>query len=301
MDIALNTDYLTSRKSPEKYLRLAAEAGFTHLHWCHQWNTDYLYSTWEIAQYKAWLKQYGLALLDIHGSAGQEKCWYSPVEYERRSGVLLVLNRIIMQNELEGTGCIMMHAPVFHTRSMTQEAREVVQTQFEALKRSLDELCPYLEKYKTRIAIENVPNDDFSIIAQVMESYPDELLGITLDSGHAHMGDARGLDFMEQHTGRLQALHLHDNNGSADQHQPPFYGTLDWERVARLVANSSYASSGRPISFELSMRNTPFFEAELETEQNEKNIRSFLSDAAERCRRVDRMYREACRKNINGL
>ena len=52
MDIALNTDFLTSRLSPEKYLRLTSEAGFTHLHWCHQWNTDYLYSASEIDLYK---------------------------------------------------------------------------------------------------------------------------------------------------------------------------------------------------------------------------------------------------------
>ena len=62
--------FLTSRLSPEKYLRLIGEAGFTHLHWCHQWNTDYLYSTYEIAQCKKWLQEYGLKLLDIHGSMG---------------------------------------------------------------------------------------------------------------------------------------------------------------------------------------------------------------------------------------
>ena len=96
MDIALNTDILRSTGSPEPYLRLIAEAGFTHLHWCHQWNTDFLYSSHEIAQLKKWLKQYGLKLLDIHGSAGMEKVWFSPEEYRRKSGVELVLNRIVM-------------------------------------------------------------------------------------------------------------------------------------------------------------------------------------------------------------
>ena len=87
---------MTSRLSPQKYLRLIGEAGFTHLHWCHQWNTDYLYSTYEIAQYKKWLQEYGLKLLGIHGSMGQEKMWFSFDEYQRKSGVLLVLNRIIL-------------------------------------------------------------------------------------------------------------------------------------------------------------------------------------------------------------
>ena len=81
MDIALNTDIVTSGGSPEPWLRLISEAGFTHLHWCHQWCTDVLYSRYEIAQYKQWLKQYGLQLLDIHGSAGMEKCWWATEEF----------------------------------------------------------------------------------------------------------------------------------------------------------------------------------------------------------------------------
>ena len=67
MDIAVNTDFLRGTGSPEAYLRLIAEAGFTHLHWCHQWNTDFLYGPAELAQYGEWLKRYGLKLLDIHG------------------------------------------------------------------------------------------------------------------------------------------------------------------------------------------------------------------------------------------
>ena len=100
MDIAINTDILRSTGSPEMYLRLIAEAGFTHLHWCHQWNTDFLYSAFEIAQHRKWLERYGLKLLDIHGSAGMEKQWFSPDEYCRRSGVELVMNRVVMLREL---------------------------------------------------------------------------------------------------------------------------------------------------------------------------------------------------------
>ena len=82
--LAINTDFLRGTLSPEPYLRAIAEAGFTHLHWCHQWCTDFLYSRHEIAQYKAWLKELGLQLLDIHGSAGGEKCWFATEEYRRR-------------------------------------------------------------------------------------------------------------------------------------------------------------------------------------------------------------------------
>ncbi len=68
MNIAMATDFNGSTGKAETSLRLIAEAGFTHLHWCHQWCTDYLYSDSEIEQIGLWLKKYGLKLLDIHGS-----------------------------------------------------------------------------------------------------------------------------------------------------------------------------------------------------------------------------------------
>ncbi len=292
MNIAVNTDFLRGTGSPETYLRLIAEAGFTHLHWCHQWNTDFLYSSFEIAQYRKWLAAYGLKLLDIHGSAGVEKQWFSPEEYRRRSGVELVVNRVVMLRELEGIGCVIMHAPSRRTRGMSPEDERALPARIDAVKRSLDELVPALEKYDARIAVENLRNDSFEVIAEIMAAYPAERVGITLDTGHANIDECRGLDRMEKLKDRLQALHLNDNDTSGDQHQPPFYGTVDWERVAKLVGTSSY--TGRPASFELAMRNTPFFTPDVPpAEQREENIRAFLADACDRCRKVSEMIERA--------
>lgn len=36
MKIALNTDIFNDTGCPAPYLRAIAEAGFTHIHWCHQ-------------------------------------------------------------------------------------------------------------------------------------------------------------------------------------------------------------------------------------------------------------------------
>ena len=294
MDIAISTSILCSTGSPETYLRLIAEAGFTHLHWGHQWDTDFLYSSFEIAQCKKWLKQYGLKLLDIHGSEGVEKQWFSPEEYRRRSGVELVINRVVMLRELDAPGCVMMHLPPNRAIKSTPEDERLLPGRVEALRRSLDEIVPALEKYDARLAVENRRNDSFGVIAAVMAEYPTERIGITLDTGHANIDEARGLERMEKFKDRLLALHLNDNDAVGDLHQPPFYGTLDWKRVAKLVAGSSYA--GRPASFELTMRNTPFFDRDVPlAEQPEKNIKAFLADTYDRCRKVSEMI-EAARK-----
>ena len=292
MDIAISTSILCSTGSPETYLRLIAEAGFTHLHWGHQWDTDFLYSSFEIAQCRKWLKQYGLKLLDIHGSEGVEKQWFSPEEYRRRSGVELVINRVVMLRELDAPGCVMMHLPPNRTIKSTPEDERLLPGRVEALRRSLDEIVPALEKYDARLAVENRRNDSFGVIATVMAEYPTERIGITLDTGHANIDEARGLERMEKFKDRLLALHLNDNDAVGDLHQPPFYGTLDWERVAKLVASSAYA--GRPSSFELTMRNTPFFDRDVPlADQPEKNIRAFLADTYDRCRKVSEMIETA--------
>ncbi len=288
MDIAINTDFLGGTRSPEARLKAIAEAGFTHLHWCHQWNTDFFYSTSELKQYAKWFQDFGLQLLDIHGTAGQEKCWYSTVEYEREAGVELVINRIIMMHELGATGSLMMHVPSIRIEEGFDPAP--VLPRYDALKRSLDELMPVLEKYSVRIAAENMPNDNFELLNRLMSEYPENYIGITYDSGHGNIGEGKGLDHMEPLKNRLQALHLHDNDGSGDQHQPPFFGTVDWERVVKLIAESSY--KGRPLSFELAMRNTPFYEKELELNQKPENIRAFLADAHDRCERVVKMFEQ---------
>lgn len=288
MDIAINTDFLGGTGSPEPRLKAIAEAGFTHLHWCHQWNTDFLYSSSELKQYGEWLREFGLHLLDIHGSAGQEKCWCSTVEYQREAGVELVVNRIIMLHELGGTGSLMMHIPAF--RDLEDYDPAPAARQFEALRRSLDELLPVLEKYAVRIAVENMRNDTFEILAKVMNDYPEKYLGITYDSGHGNIGSGKGMDRLEPLKNRLQALHLNDNDGSGDQHQAPFYGTVDWQRMVKILAGSSY--KGRPLSFELSMPRSPFYEAELERDQKPEKIRAFLADAYERCEKVVKLYEE---------
>ena len=285
MDLAVNTCFLSASGSPEGALKAIAEAGFTYLHWCHHWRTDFLYGPAELKQCAQWLRSFDQRLLDVHGSAGQEKCWYSPVEYQRRAGVELVVNRIIMLRELEGTGSLIMHVPLLRDREGFDPALPL--RQFDALRRSLDELTPVLEKYGARIAVENGFSDTFELIGRIMRDYPEKCFGITYDSGHGNVAEGKGMEHLTPFKNRLQAVHLNDNDGSGDQHQPPFYGTVDWERMAELLADSSYQD--RPLSFEILIGHTPFCDPQL-PEQRPENVRAFLKDARERGERVAKLF-----------
>jgi len=230
--LSMTSNYRTGTGCPAPALRRIADAGFTHVHWGHQWHTDFLYDPAEIRQIGRWLKDYGLALLNLHGSHGQEKCWWSPRDSERRAGVALVRNRLHMAARL-GADVVIIHTPGWEPEA------EGHARQWAQLHRSLDALAPIARGYGVRLAIENMPNDDFRGIDRLLAAYPPEFLGLCYDSGHGNMG-RDGLDALARWTGRLIAVHLHDNAGvddaDGDRHQLPFDGTVDWPRLARLLA-----------------------------------------------------------------
>lgn len=283
MNIAVNTDFFEDVNSPELYIRLAAEAGFSHLMWCHQWNTDFLYSKSELEQIKCWLKTYNIALQDVHGTDGREKCWYDAEEYRRRAGVELVVNRMIMLKELDGSGTLVMHPPRFNVCD-TPEKTAVTRERAKSIRRSLDELMPLLEKYDVRIALENLPHGNWEILSGLLDDYPAERIGFCFDSGHCNILRRTHYTESEKYASRIIALHLHDNDGSGDQHQSPFTGTFNWEWLAGILKQINYSM---PLNFEISCRKSSFYNPE--TADPVPDIRRFLADAMERCTRFAQM------------
>lgn len=226
--LSMTTDYVRSTGDPSPYLKRIANAGFSHVHWCHQWNTDFLYSKSEVTQIGAWLKEYGLALLDLHGSVGPEKNWAAAEAYRRLAGVELVRNRLDMTARLGGE-VVIMHAGFSARADGTDSAWEFLRT-------SLDELEPQARKLGVRIALEN---GEWPVIRTALDAYPPDYLGLCYDSGHGHM-DGVGLAQLASLKNRLISVHLHDNNGTADQHRLPFSGTIDWPSLAAILHASSY-------------------------------------------------------------
>jgi sugar phosphate isomerase/epimerase len=243
MNLAMTSDYFSSRGDPSPYLHSIAAAGFTHVHWCHEWNTDYLYSAQEITEIAGLLSSLNLRLLDLHASHGLERSWGALDEELRIAGVELVENRIIMAASLSSR-VIILHVP-------EQPPGSIRRTRFwDALFRSLDELEPVAARHGVRIAIENMPGDDFSDIRRLFARYGPDFLGLCYDSGHGNIGGT-GLDHLEQHRDRLISVHLHDNDGVFDLHNLPFTGTVDWPKLAQNLRASSYRGC---VSLESNMR-----------------------------------------------
>jgi len=249
---AAPSSYAADRCDPSPYLERLAQAGFTHVHWTNHWDSDFLYSRYEIAQIKRWLEADGLALQDLHGSAGTEKGWMSLEEYRRQSGVELVENRLRMTAELGGDA-VVMHLP---------HLVDVPNAQWDQVCRTLDDLQPTAVACGVRIAIENYSSnrpEDWDAIERVFGWYGDDYVGFCWDAGHANIGDCDGLTRAEGIIDRLLVTHLHDNDGSGDQHRIPFDGTVAWDRLAAAVARSPYR---KPMTLEVGMRPPTYTEEE---------------------------------------
>lgn len=227
--LSIATDYVTDYGSPEPYLRRIAEAGFSRVHWCHHWCHDFFYEDCELEQIEKWLDKFGLKVLDIHASAGSEKNWSSLLEYERVAGAGLVKNRLEMAARLD-TDVIVMHAK--YGAGEPEEPERF----WAQLFKSLDGLEPVARRLGVRIAIENGAPE---MLDHISSNYPPDYIGICYDSGHGNHIDGM-LDWLDKNKGRLIAVHLHDNDGQSDQHKIPFTGTIDWGRLAEIIAGSSY-------------------------------------------------------------
>lgn len=256
--LSITSDYMQDTGDPEPYLRAIAAAGFTHVHWCHHWNTDFAYDESEICQIQAWLRELRLGLTDLHASAGREKDWTSPREYQRLAGVALVVNRMEMTARL-GSDVVILHIP---SAPVTDPERHVF---WECTRRSLDALQNRSRRLGVRIALENGGSpQSWDSLMQVFAEYEDDFVGLCYDSGHGNLMPD-GLDRLEAVADRLISLHLHDNDGTADQHRLPFMGNVHWARLMSIIARSSYR---KWVSLEVSQPRSGY-----------ENEAAFLQDA----------------------
>ena len=242
MEISISSDYFKGTGNPEQYLKKISEAGFTHIMWCHEWYTDYIYPESEINKIMKWLKQYNLKVLDLHASEGKENHWNSKNESSRIIGIELVKNRIYMANKLS---CKVIILHFKHEPINEYEKQEY----WDILHKSLNELKPYAEKHNVKIALENSSIGNYKELKRLFSEYDSNFLGLCYDSGHGNISN--GINILRELKHRLISIHLHDNDGEADQHKLLFSGTVDWNELAKILVESSYKKC---LNLETSMR-----------------------------------------------
>lgn len=249
-------------------LDAARAAGFSHINWNPDAGSSYWLGDAEIEFTARIVREAGLKAHTVHGSNGRNpvsevrwrrgsdvgretrKDFMSPVEWQRKSGVELIMNRIDLAAALSAPN-IVMHIDITDDVFASPDATERF---FEPLERSLDELQPYCRAKAVAIAVETLFCASAASFLQLYERlfarYDPGFIGLCYDSGHWELIEPGALTVLERFGERLLATHIHDNFGAMDDHLLPFDGRLDWQAICGLIARTAYVT---PLNFETPM------------------------------------------------
>ncbi len=112
-------------------------------------------------------------------------------------------------------------------------------------------LIPYCEEFDIRVALENMwqytgmINHSTCSRPEEFVRYIDELNNDSfvacLDIGHAALVREDIGDFIKTlGNKRLRCLHVHDVDGTNDSHTLPYFGSINWEKVMKALAEIDY-------------------------------------------------------------
>jgi sugar phosphate isomerase/epimerase len=165
--------------------------------------------------------------------------------WRQQAGIELVENRLVLARILDCDN-VVLHIP------FPEEKHQIISVDdpfMQNLFHAMDAIWQAAEREGVCIAVENLQNTvrgtEF-LLESLFDRYPKEYIGWCYDSGHAHNV---GLDFdtLSDWKDRMVAMHLHDNWGATDDHLLPGDGSINWDRVARLIAESAYEL---PLTYE---------------------------------------------------
>lgn len=111
---------------------------------------------------------------------------------------------------------------------------------FDAALTSLEHLRLFAGQQGVEILLENIPND-LSTPQRLLEFFQHthlKDLRVCFDSGHARL-DGSTVEALSLLKGRIASTHLHDNDGTKDEHRFPFEGVISWKDLIRSLASSA--------------------------------------------------------------
>jgi len=145
-----------------------------------------------------------------------------------------------------GIPAIVVHSG-YGTEYLYPEDREGY---FSANRPFYEALIPAMEKWNVKVCIENsaegnMGNRYFFMTAEEMNAFlaymGHPLFGCCWDIGHGHMRGIPPHDELAALGKNLTAVHIHDNDGHADQHLAPFFGTIDMDSVMKGILDAGFS------------------------------------------------------------
>jgi sugar phosphate isomerase/epimerase/protein-tyrosine-phosphatase len=221
--VGLNTDLSLLQYPPssdEERFLIAAQSGVGYVDWDHDMYDDVIYDARKIDQIAQLYEEHGVRCRQTHGFESRQT--HAVAEGEALDRYVAVQKSRVELCARLGGDTVVIHIPgIFwgHLGISLQEA-------MSKTTRALDQLRPLCEDLGVRLAVENYGRDSSERLDFYFNHYPASFISVCLDIGHANI--AGDFEQLKGYADRLNVLHLHDNNGQQDLHQPPLDGTLDW-------------------------------------------------------------------------
>ena len=207
-----------------------AAAGFSALHWCHNWvGKQIIYDEAFAADVRSLAESHSLRIADVHGFSRSRE------EYISDDIVVAMNTNRIEFAARAGASAVVLHLP--------QRVCQTVPEGGEMSTALLEMLRPTCQAHGVRLAIENLPhnrtpNEYFEIM---FERFEPDFVGLCYNSGHAVLTGQH--DLLARHGDRLLVTHLHDNDGESDQHRLPGAGKADWLKVLGDIKKAGYSGT----------------------------------------------------------
>ena len=94
----------------------------------------------------------------------------------------------------------------------------------------IKQIIAFCEDHGVLLALENLRRLDY--LLEVYDRCESDFLSFCFDIGHANALTGNLYEFpWKNFSSKLCCFHLHDNDGSSDQHLIPFMGNIDWGKI----------------------------------------------------------------------
>jgi sugar phosphate isomerase/epimerase len=257
MDIGIYT-WFGFRFSFDKIIELIKNAGFQSvMTW---WGDEYREINGPKEMEPEIIRNNGLKLENTHFSfAGINKIWEDSLDGQD------ILNRYLSYVN----DCKIYEIPiaVMHVSS-GDNPPPYGQLGLDRFKRIIEKA----EKNDIIIALENLRKPKY--LDFVFDNIKSDKLKFCYDSGHNNCFTPN-IDYLTKYGDKLVALHLHDNDGTCDQHLLPFNGTIDWKQIMEQLKKNSYRGA---LSLEI--------DAQYKDVSKEFTAPEYLSEAMNRANKL---------------
>ena len=232
MRFSITTDIRNHEENAVTVLAAFASAGFDAAHWCQNWmGKPVFYDRSFIDIISQLIAHNNLEIPDVHSFCGS---WGSGVTSTRELQLAVNINRMEFAQAI-GADVLVMHLPFAGSKETDIALAQA--------RKDITDLLPACKESGVALAIENLSNPahNHEFFDSIFDEFDPNYVGFCYDSGHALLADQE--DFIERYSPRLIATHLHDNDGTADQHLLCGEGIADWKRIMQAIKKSNYAGS----------------------------------------------------------